>query len=278
MIEWRDIHLSLKGQPVLRGFDLVPAPGQLNLLIGSNGAGKSTALKVAAGLWHSQSGELRFDGKVMQRREPRSARIAYLPQSPVFHPRLRVRDLIYFYVRLEGADKLEAEAALERFGLEGHRHHRSAELSGGLRQRLGLAILSLSSAPVWLLDEPGLSLDPLWRRKLQSWLKEASSSGRTVLAATHLLAEWEGRADTCYLCENGRIESALDPAHLREAHLRLEKPALGTTPAVSPETAMRLSPPHLRRGAGSSVVVADVKDYSRNETEEDRGNQKGASA
>ncbi|NBB79803.1 MAG: ATP-binding cassette domain-containing protein [Verrucomicrobia bacterium] len=222
MIQWSDIHLSLKGQPVLRGFDLTPVPGQLNLLIGSNGAGKSTALKVAAGLWRPRSGELRFESKVMHHRESRFGRIAYLPQSPLFHPRLRVRELIRFYARLEGADLSEAEIALERFGLEAHRHHRSVELSGGLRQRLGLAILSLSSAPVWLLDEPGLSLDPLWRRKLQSWLKEASSSGRTVLAATHLLAEWEGRADTCYLCENGRIDGELDPAHLREAHLRLE--------------------------------------------------------
>jgi len=233
MIEWRDLHLSLKGQPVLRGFDLVPEPGRLNLLIGSNGAGKSTALKVAAGLWRPQSGELRFDGQVLRHREPRMTKIAYLPQSPVFHPRLRVRGLINFYARLEGADKTAAEAALERFGLEPHRDHRSAELSGGLRQRLGLAILSLSSAPVWLLDEPGLSLDPLWRQKLQSWLKEASSSGRIVLAATHLLAEWEGRADACYLCEHGRIESVVDSDHLREAHLRLE--VAGQGGAVSPE-------------------------------------------
>ncbi|HKK19517.1 MAG TPA: ATP-binding cassette domain-containing protein, partial [Opitutales bacterium] len=75
-----------------------------------------------------------------------------------------------------------------RFGLEAHRKHRSTELSGGLRQRLGLAILSLSRAPVWLLDEPGLSLDPLWRQRLQSWLREACHSGRTVLTDAHLLA------------------------------------------------------------------------------------------
>lgn len=252
MIEFRDIHLSLKGQPVLRGFELALVRGQLNLLVGSNGAGKSSALKIAAGLWRPDSGVVCFDGRGLSPHGKRGDRIAYLPQSPVFHPRLRVRDLILFYARLEGVDKPAADAALERFGMETHRKHRSAELSGGLRQRLGLAILSLSRAPVWLLDEPGLSLDPLWRRRLQSWLRAACDSGRTVLAATHLLAEWEGRADSCHLCESGRIEGKLEPSNLREAHLRLEEGCgSGTTPAASPETAMRLSPPCFRREVDS---------------------------
>lgn len=242
MIALQDIHLSLKGQPVLRGFDLAPAPGKLNLLVGSNGAGKSSALKLAAGLWRPDAGNVRYEGRTLSPREKRADRIAYLPQSPLFHPRLRVCELVLFYARLEGVDRNACEGALERFGLEAHRKHRSSELSGGLRQRLGLAILSLSSAPVWLLDEPGLSLDPLWRRRLQSWLREVCRSGRTVLAATHLLAEWEGRADTCYLCENGRIEGMLDPANLRDAHLRLEADS-----GASPEGAIVNDDDHDRR-------------------------------
>lgn len=227
MIAWSDIRLSLKGLPVLRGFELMPERGRLSLLVGSNGAGKSSALKVAAGLWRPDGGAVWFDGRRLAPREKRAGRIAYLPQAPVFHPRLRVRDLALFYARLEGADAAGAVEALERFGLEAYGRHRSAELSGGLRQRLGLAVLSLSDAPVWLLDEPGLSLDPLWRRRLQSWLADACASGRTVVAATHLLAEWEGRADACYLCENGRVEGSLDPANLRDARLCLEDDAGG---------------------------------------------------
>lgn len=248
MIELQDLHLSLKGQPVLRGFDLAPASGKLNLLVGSNGAGKSSALKVAAGLWRPDSGNVCFDGRSLSPREKRGERIAYLPQSPLFHPRLRVCEIVLFYARLEGVDRIASETALERFGLEAHRKHRSAELSGGLRQRLGLAILSLSRAPVWLLDEPGLSLDPLWRQRLQSWLREVCSGGRTVLTATHLLAEWEDRADTCTLCENGRIEGTLDPANLREAHLRLEVASAGG--AASPERQKESSETHgSRKGA-----------------------------
>jgi len=235
MIEFHNIRLNLKGQPVLRGFDLVPLAGKLNLLVGSNGAGKSSALKVAAGLWRPDHGSVHYDGQPLGAHEKRGKRIAYLPQSPSFHARLRVFDILLFYARLEGASEAELVSALERFGLENHRKHRSAELSGGLRQRLGLAILSMSRAPVWLLDEPGLSLDPYWRQRLQSWLRTTCQSGQTVLTATHLLAEWEGQADTCYLCESGRIEAALDPGNLRDAHVRIEANA-EASPELPTET------------------------------------------
>ncbi|MFP4204055.1 MAG: ATP-binding cassette domain-containing protein [Opitutales bacterium] len=223
MIQFRDVHLRLKGRPVLRGFDLKPAPGQLSLLAGSNGVGKSSALKVAAGLWRPGSGSVVVNGEDLHARKRKGPiPVAYLPQSPNFHPRLRVRNLLLFYARIEGGDQETAENVLERFGLQAHADYRSAELSGGLRQRLGLAVLALSPARVWLIDEPGLSLDPYWRNRLQSWLRELCAQGRTILVATHLLAEWEGRADACYLCENGRIADQLDPDALRSACLRVE--------------------------------------------------------
>lgn len=225
MITFDGIHLNLGGQHVLRGFVLKPDPGKLSLLVGPNGAGKSSALKVGAGLWKPSSGCIRYRDTPLKSHARWGHRIAYLPQAPGFHPRLRTETLMRFYARLEGGGRTEATAALERFGLEAHARHRSGELSGGLRQRLGLAVLSLSSAPVWLLDEPGLSLDPHWRNRLQSWLHIVCAEGRTVLVATHLLAEWEGRTDRCHLCEAGRVVADLDPANLRGAVLRVEPDA-----------------------------------------------------
>jgi len=222
MIAFDDIKLRLGGHPVLRGFDLELAPGEMGLLVGPNGAGKSSALKIAAGLWRPDSGCIRFSNTRLGPSEKRGDRIAYLPQAPDFHPRLRVASILRFYARMEGLGRDGAELALERFGLETHARHRSGELSGGLRQRLGLAVLSLSRAPVRLLDEPDLSLDPKWRQRLQAWLRALCEDGHTVLVATHLLAEWEGRADRCVLCEDGRVVAALDPANLRDAVLRVE--------------------------------------------------------
>lgn len=238
MIEFRNVHLRLRRRPVLRGFDLSVEPGKLSLLAGANGAGKSSALKVAAGLWPPTSGTVVVNG---EERAPRgrngSPAVAYLPQSPAFHPRLRVRNLLLFYARLEGGDRKSAENALARFGLETHAGHRSGELSGGLRQRLGLAVLALSPAPVWLIDEPGLSLDPYWRNRLQSWLRELCAEGRTILVATHLLGEWEGKADRCFLCQAGRNAGALDPNRLRDACLQDGTADTSEAPAGKPDAA-----------------------------------------
>ena len=81
-------------------------------------------------------------------------------------------------------------------------------------QRLGLALLLLADAPVLLLDEPGLSLDPGWRTRLQEILREKTASGRAILVTTHLIAEWNGVADRCLLCRDGRIEREIDPNDL----------------------------------------------------------------
>ena len=94
---------------------------------------------------------------------------------------------------------------------------RPARLSGGTRQRLALAVLSLPDAPVLVLDEPGLSLDPDWRRFLHAELRAAARRGATVLVATHLLGEWNGQADRCLVLEGGRVGRELPPARLLEA-------------------------------------------------------------
>ena len=217
MIKLSDIRLKLEGQPVLKGFDLDAGRATLSLIVGPNGAGKSSSLKVAAGVWKPTSGTVLVEGRDITGR-PREYRksVAYLPQSPSFHPRLTVAQVAQFYARVEGCSADEAEFALECFGMDGFLGKRTGILSGGLRQRLGLAVLSLSRAPVLLLDEPGLSLDPFWRERLQEWLREEAGAGRTLLVATHLLAEWESKADCCFLCDDGRVVGRLNPANLRQ--------------------------------------------------------------
>jgi ABC-type multidrug transport system ATPase subunit len=83
-----------------------------------------------------------------------------------------------------------------------------------MRQRLGLALLLLADAPILLLDEPGLSLDPAWRKRLQETLHFEAQRGKTILITTHLIAEWNNVADRCLLCRHGAIERELDPTDL----------------------------------------------------------------
>ncbi|HTJ77862.1 MAG TPA: ABC transporter ATP-binding protein [Rariglobus sp.] len=207
---------------VLTGLNLTVEPGAVTLLVGSNGAGKTTALRLMAGLSVADAGTITLAGYNLERdRAAALARCSFLPQAPRFHPRLTVRQVTEFYARLRGHQCETAAFALKTWGMDPFENVPTGKLSGGLRQRLALAIFSLADAPVLLLDEPGLSLDPEWRECLQQFLRKEALRGCTVLVATHLLGEWEGRADRCLLVEDGRSQGELPPDKLREYFPRL---------------------------------------------------------
>src|SRR3954447_15426195 len=200
---------------VLREMTFAAAAGQITLLVGANGAGKSTTLKVLAGVARPERGSAtinHFD--IVGQKIAAQHSLAYLPQRLNFHPRMTCAEIIRFYARLRGVAISRYEAVLELAGLREFERICSGALSGGTRQRLGLALLLLPDAPVLLLDEPGLSLDPGWRKRLQETLRFEAERGKTVLVTTHLVAEWNNIAQRCLLCRAGRIERELDPADL----------------------------------------------------------------
>ncbi len=216
MIVADNITKSYNRQPVLRGLSMTARAGEVTLLVGSNGAGKTTTLRTIAGLSHPDSGDVKIGGvSIVKDRIGAQRHLSFLPQGVAFHPRLTCRQVVRFYARLRGIDSARVEETLRITGLENEATKRTGALSGGLRQRLGIAVLLLPDAPVLLLDEPGLSLDPEWRDRLQSLLRHEAAGGKTVLVTTHLLAEWEGSADRCLLCQDGRVAREIDPNHLR---------------------------------------------------------------
>ena len=200
---------------VLRGISFEARPGEVTLMVGPNGAGKSTTIKILAGLIRPNAGSASVGGfDVLKQTIPAQGALAYLPQRPNFHPRLTCSEVLRFYARLRGVALTRCDAMLEVTGLTDAASERTFELSGGMRQRLGIACLLLADAPVLLLDEPGLSLDPGWRKQLQETLHFESRRGKAVLACTHLIAEWNNVADRCLLCRDGIIEQELDPSDL----------------------------------------------------------------
>jgi ABC-type multidrug transport system ATPase subunit len=189
--------------------------GEITLLVGPNGAGKTTTVKVLAGLVRPDTGTALINSfDIVGNRIKAQRSLSYFPQRPNFHPRLNCSEIIRFYARLRGVSLSRCEAVLDQAGLREFQRVRAGELSGGTRQRLGLALLLLPDAPVLLLDEPGLSLDPAWRKRLQDTLRFEAERGKTVLLTTHLVAEWNDVAHRCLLCREGRIEGELDPTNL----------------------------------------------------------------
>lgn len=231
MIIVRSLKKSFGSRHVLIGLDMCVQPGVVTLLVGSNGAGKTTTLRLMAGLSDADAGMIFIVGNDLHtERKAALARVSYLPQVPRFHPRLTVWQTTRFYAQLRGRTDEAARIALGTWGMDGFIGVPTGKLSGGLRQRLALAVFSLADTPVLLLDEPGLSLDPEWRQRLQDFLRGKAQSGHTVLVATHLLGEWEGRADRCLLVERGRLQGELPPDQLREHFSRLSPASEKTVP------------------------------------------------
>lgn len=223
MIIARGVSKRFRSRAVLRQLELVVRPGGVNLLVGANGAGKTTLLRILARLADPDAGSVLLNGADLQA-DPRHAlaQLSFLPQAPRFHPRLTTRQVATYYGRLRRRTREEVEAELGHWELMEHATVMTQQLSGGMRQRLALAVFALARAPVLVLDEPGLSLDPFWRDRLQQHLTAAARAGRTVLVATHLLGEWEGRVDACHLMKDGRIAGELPPDRLREAFAAAE--------------------------------------------------------
>lgn len=195
---------------ILREVSLSVGGGELVLLLGDNGSGKSTLLNLIVGHLDVQEGSIEVFGRDRTRHvdEVRSE-LAYLPQRPRFAPGASVREVAEFYTQLKSTNWSRTLEALEDVGLQNHTDKTIRALSGGMLQRLGLALMSLSSARLWLLDEPAASLDASWRKWLRETLRDLASEGRSVLLTSQLPEEWESIAhDKYHITNEGNLESS----------------------------------------------------------------------
>lgn len=207
MIEVSNLHKSFGDTSVLRGASFSIQSGTVAVLVGANGSGKTTTLHILAGLSAPDAGTARVDEvEVTRNGGDARAHLAFLPQDVHFHEALTPRQVLRFYAGLRRTRSDGIEQLLRRVALEDAADRPCRTLSGGMRQRLGLALLELADAPVFLLDEPALSLDPDWRQFLMDRLQLWAEEGATVLLATHLLEVWSPLADRVLRCAEGRIE------------------------------------------------------------------------
>ena len=206
MIETRQLHKSFGGKTVLHEASFAAEAGTITALIGSNGSGKTTTLHVIAGLTTPDAGTATVDGvDVTTNRAEAQEHLTFLPQDVRFHSALTPRQVLRFYAGLRNASTDRIEPLLGEVALTDAADQPCGTLSGGMRQRLGIAVLELSDAPILLLDEPALSLDPEWRSFLMDRLQAHAEDGATVLMATHLLDVWTPIVDRVLRCEDGHI-------------------------------------------------------------------------
>lgn len=174
-------------------------------LWGTNGAGKTTLLRCVLGLL-SFRGEISVSGRDV-RRHGKAARqlVGYVPQEIGFYDDLGVDDAMRFFARLKALGRIDIGVALERVGLSDQGRKRVRDLSGGMKQRLALAIALLGEPPVLLLDEVTASLDAVGREEFVGLLERLSGSGRTLLFASHRLEEVASLAKRVAQLEHGQL-------------------------------------------------------------------------
>ena len=190
------------------------SPGEALALWGANGAGKTTLIKAALGLIDFE-GEIRIGGRDVGRAGKQARRlIGYVPQEFAFYD-LSVRETLAFYARLKKTSPARIPVLLGRLGLDAHVAKAVGALSGGLRQRLALAVALLDDPPLLLLDEPLANLDARARRDYLALLATLRREGKTILFASHRIEEVETLADRVLVLEDGRAAGLLTPEELR---------------------------------------------------------------
>jgi ABC-type multidrug transport system ATPase subunit len=183
--------------------------GEIFCLLGRNGAGKTTLLRILATQLRPSVGRASVLGHDVLA-DPKAIRphIAVVPQEARPQMLLSPFDHIFYMCLIRGLSRGEAQRrtqkAMEDLGLWEHRDKLAADLSGGLRQRLIIAMAMIADPEVLFLDEPTIGLDPLGRRAVWHMLRELTHKGVTILLTTHYLDEAEALADHLLIVDKGR--------------------------------------------------------------------------
>jgi ABC-2 type transport system ATP-binding protein len=221
MIEFINLVKKFGGLVAVNGITLTVPRGEFFAMLGPNAAGKTTTLKILAGLIKPTSGGTRVCGFDVQS-QPLEARrrMAYVPDFPFLYDKLTVWELLRFtgqLFQMEDA-KIEANARelVKRFHLDDAADRPLEGLSHGTRQRVAIVSALLHDPEVFVIDEPMVGLDPQHSRIVKDVLKERSLQGMTVLLSTHELSVAEEMADRIGIIQAGKLIAVGNRDELRK--------------------------------------------------------------
>jgi ABC-2 type transport system ATP-binding protein len=209
VLQLRGLRKSYGELVALDLLDLDLRPGECVALIGHNGSGKTTTLRLAAGLLEPSGGEVTVAGASLGQDRSRAA-LSFVPDSPLLYPDLTVQEHLELVGLAHGVgDGLDGRVAelLELFDLTGRAGFLPGQLSRGMRQKAQLACALVRPFQVILLDEPVVGLDPPSQQALHRVLVAAKQEGAAILLSTHQLAFAAGLADRAVVLHEGRAVS-----------------------------------------------------------------------
>lgn len=198
-------HLTIRrgAQSIIHGVDLTIRAGTITGLIGPSGSGKTTLMRAIVGVQRISSGELTILGKPAGSRQLRRS-IGYVTQTPAVYSDLTVEQNLRYFARLLRASRQDVDILIDKVQLASWRHQLVANLSGGQKARVSLAVALLGQPQLLVLDEPTVGLDPLLRAELWDMFAGLAAEGKTLLVSSHVMDEAD-RCEELVLIRDGAV-------------------------------------------------------------------------
>ncbi|MGA2799369.1 MAG: ABC transporter ATP-binding protein [Thermoguttaceae bacterium] len=221
MIEFDHVTRSYSGKVAVDDLSLSVPPGEIFALLGANGAGKTTAIRLLTGLLRPDSGTIRVCGHDLDGDLRQALRcLGYVPDEPFLYDKLSGREFLEFTAQMRGLNRRRVEECIAQethnFELADYLDDLIETYSHGMKQRLIFAAALLHRPPVVIIDEPMVGLDPRSMRMVKDLLREQSGSGMIVFMSTHILAVAEEIADRIGVLDRGRLQFVGSIAQLRK--------------------------------------------------------------
>jgi sodium transport system ATP-binding protein len=185
-------------------------PGQIYGLLGANGAGKTTALRMLATILEPTDGTALVCGHdVIEAPEKVRASVGFLSTATALYPRLSSQEMVEYFGRLNGLDeamlKKRVDEIFGRLDMNGFRDRRCDKLSTGMKQKTSIARTLVHDPPVMIFDEPTLGLDIMTARTITAFIRECRENGKTVIFSTHIMSEVEKLCDVIGIIHDGTL-------------------------------------------------------------------------
>ena len=237
-IEAVDVTKKYKGSSnyAINNISLNIEPGRIFTLLGRNGAGKTTFVRICATQLLPSSGTVKiFENDLIKDTEKIRNNISIVPQEGRPLRALTPWDHVYYWLRIRGVNKQEsytrAEKILREFELYDVRNRLAMYLSGGMKQKVLVAMAMATDSKLLFLDEPTIGLDPVSRRQIWKAIKEKKENGTTILLTTHYMDEAEMLSDYIVIIDKGKIIAQGTIQELRKViphNMRVDISADGT--------------------------------------------------
>lgn len=220
-LELSAIEKSFGAKHVLKGVSLCAESGKAFGLLGRNGAGKTTSIRILMNVFPADAGEVRFDGKPI---DYRAVHFGYLPEERGLYPKKKIIDQLVYFAELKGMRRADAVRAadywLDRLGMSEYRGKRLDTLSKGNQQKIQLVTALAHDPEIIILDEPFSGLDPVNALLLKDVVREEIAKGKIVLFSSHQMNYIEEFCDSIAILNDGQVVLSGELSEIKRSYPR----------------------------------------------------------